>query len=84
MIVKRRIFIELNERLKEVREENEELRKKNNDLNRRIKGERATGCWCRTCKNSVAETHQTVYGDYKTYDCLLDVKCNDYERLEDK
>lgn len=40
--------------------------------------------WSRTCKNSVAETHQTAYGDYETYDCLLDVKCNDYERLEDK
>ena len=43
MIVKKRIFNELNERLKEVREENEEFRKKNDDLKRRIKGERVTG-----------------------------------------
>lgn len=84
MIVKKRIFDELNERLKEVREENEELRKKNEDLERRIRGERVTGKWCEACKNSVTETRETCFGNFETYVCLLNVKCNDFVRLEGK
>lgn len=84
MFLLKKEFDEMKQEISDLKRENAELNEKNEELKNRIKGERMTGEWCNTCSNSFKISNPSFCGTYYTYGCLLDVKCKNYERTEEK
>ena len=77
----------------ELEEENRRLRRERDDalsrvgeLKKRISGERVCGAYCEKCKHGFqTEVQQYVgVGWYNPWRCLLDCKCNGFEKKEGK
>ncbi len=84
MFLLKKKFNEMEREISDLKQKNSELNEKNQELKNQIKGGRVTGDWCNTCGNSFKIKNDTLYGAYYTYGCLLDVKCKNYERMEEK
>lgn len=56
------------------------LRENLDEANKKIRGARVCGAYCKNCKHGIESKVFSFGGYYTTYSCELDCKCKDFSQ----